>query len=211
MRFALPSLANRLFPPQFTGYIDIQDIRGASLCKKQMQSAQEIVATTARLSVSNEYEQSKAIFIPIRTSVLADFFEDLFFPSFNFALRVSKTALSILDRCGAWLLRVSCLALDMVTFPIRLMTALPRVIYNRCAPKSAVLRWIEENGQQMTERQKQALQTALKAHELCVVSYYRKPVSKGFETRAESIWVTLKPDPELSFAKRASSAVTSLF
>lgn len=73
-------------------------------------------------------------FFPIRTYSLQLFVEDLFFPTLvNFALKIDHIAQKIF----AYFI---CITWDFITLPIRLITAIPRCIYNAIKVKKHPLR-----------------------------------------------------------------------
>jgi hypothetical protein len=73
----------------------------------------------------------KAMFIPVRTDSLKNLCKDMFLPSFIYvALKSNGLASKIF-------LGIITLALDIITLPIRLVTVIPRAIYNAAHPKQA--------------------------------------------------------------------------
>ncbi len=79
----------------------------------------------------------KGLIIPIRTK--GSFVRDLFLPTFlNQAIKVQNLFRKILAMIGA-------IFLDFFTLPVRLITALPRVIYNKCI-EDAFHKFLRENG-----------------------------------------------------------------
>jgi hypothetical protein len=84
----------------------------------------------------------KALLIPVRTDSLKKFCKDFFLPGFfNHALKTHDFALKVFQ----------CLLMpifDLITLPIRLITVIPRYLYNAKQPKQAHLfyRFLINNG-----------------------------------------------------------------
>lgn len=75
----------------------------------------------------------ESLIIPVRTDTLGNFCQDFFLPSlFNEALKTKDVALKIF-------LCIMMPIYDVITFPIRLITVIPRCIYNAMHPKEAHL------------------------------------------------------------------------
>lgn len=105
------------------------------------------------LCKSNFWEFS-AQFIPVRTHNLKDFCKDFFFPS------VTLSAVKI----DSYFMRLLEVIVDLFTLPIRILTAVPRVIYNALNPK-----------------EKDPLYLYLKTHGLSADLLKRDAVYVGFE------------------------------
>jgi hypothetical protein len=66
----------------------------------------------------------ESLFIPTRTDTLGNFCQDFFFPGlFNEALKSQDVSQKIL---GSFVM----VAFDVITFPLRLITVIPRTLYN---------------------------------------------------------------------------------
>lgn len=81
-----------------------------------------------------------AILYPVRTNNLKNFALDLFLPAtIQVASRVDNMKLKIFAV-------IASLLLDTLTLPIRLVTAVPRVIYNSSQPDSPITSYLKEHG-----------------------------------------------------------------
>lgn len=81
-----------------------------------------------------------AALIPVRTNNLENFAKDFFLPTtINHAIKVNNTVLKI------FAILVS-LVLDTITFPIRLLTCIPRIISNAAHKKDPLLKYLIGQG-----------------------------------------------------------------
>lgn len=81
-----------------------------------------------------------ATLYPVRTNNLNNFSKDFFLPTLiNHALKVESTAFKALAIIGA-------VFLDLITFPIRLLTFIPTLIVNALKPESSLHRYLRETG-----------------------------------------------------------------
>lgn len=111
--------------PGFSGYISIQDQNEVELFHREINSSQE------GQEFLREYGQSVPgwsacafSLIPVRTDAWGDFAKDLFLPAFiNGALRVDCLFCQVI-------VSILAIAVDIVTFPVRLITAPLRAVYN---------------------------------------------------------------------------------
>jgi len=75
---------------------------------------------------------------PVRTDTLENFSKDFFFPTFvNHAIKVQHAVGKIFAILGA-------LILDLVTFPIRLLTCIPRVMTNSKKEEHPLYRYLQD-------------------------------------------------------------------
>lgn len=78
---------------------------------------------------SENFWEFSALFIPVRTHNLKDFAKDFFIPTvIRYAIKIDSF---LFDGIKFFF----CLMLDIVTFPARVITVIPRVIYNIQFPK----------------------------------------------------------------------------
>ena len=78
--------------------------------------------------------------LPIRTNNGKNFAKDFFLPTLiNQALRVEDSAARIFAILGAILI-------DVVTFPIRVLTAIPRIVYNGLQKPHPLATYLRDNG-----------------------------------------------------------------
>ncbi|MEC7840152.1 MAG: hypothetical protein VX777_08960 [Chlamydiota bacterium] len=81
-----------------------------------------------------------ATLVPVRTNNLKNFAKDLFFPTIaNQVPRINSVAGKIFAGLGA-------LILDLMTFPVRLLTSVPRVLASSKAKNHALYKFLVKNG-----------------------------------------------------------------
>lgn len=101
----------------YKGYVTVQDAKGRDLYRREIQSDREIEPWIEANKPSVQgWGVLKSSFVPVRVDNLADFFRDVYFPTFiNHALKINNICLRIL---------VSCVAIvwDLITLPIRSLT-----------------------------------------------------------------------------------------
>lgn len=81
-----------------------------------------------------------ATLYPVRTNTLANFAKDAFLPTvMNHAIKVENTALRVLAIIGA-------LFLDLITSPIRLLAAVPRIVLNMFKGEQILFLYLQNLG-----------------------------------------------------------------
>ncbi len=79
-----------------------------------------------------------ATLYPVRTNTLQNFVDDFFLPTFvNHALKVQDTVGSVFAILGS-------LILDILTFPVRLVTVIPRAIFNANQSEHPLLTYLKK-------------------------------------------------------------------
>lgn len=87
----------------------------------------------------NEVALMPATLYPVRTNNWKNFATDLFLPT------VINHALAIENCVGKFFAALFALVLDTVTFPIRLLTCIPRVLINLCRGEHPLLTFLKDN------------------------------------------------------------------
>lgn len=81
-----------------------------------------------------------ATFIPVRTNNFENFSKDFFLPTFiNHAIKVEHVA-------GKVFAIFASLILDVLTFPLRLLTCIPRILSNTAREKNFLYNYLIEEG-----------------------------------------------------------------
>ncbi|EKD86217.1 MAG: hypothetical protein ACD_37C00407G0002 [uncultured bacterium] len=94
------------------------------LLVKNFNSVEEFQAVSSLCDNKRRISWLESLIIPVRTDTLGNFCQDFFLPGlFNKALKVKDVAIKMF--------------LCVITFPIRLITVIPRCIYNVVYPKEA--------------------------------------------------------------------------
>jgi hypothetical protein len=103
----------------------------SELLIKNFNSAEEFQAVMDLCDNKRRIGLLESLIVPIRTDNLNNFCKDLFLPGlFNEALKTEDVALKIF-------LCILMPIFDIITLPIRLITVIPRYIYNAMHPKEA--------------------------------------------------------------------------
>lgn len=103
-------------------------------------TGQDLDQIKALLKGENTVDVLSAAFIPVRTNNLINFSKDFFLPTLvNQALKIEDTACRIFASLGA-------LLFDLLTFPIRLFTFIPRIINNCKKPDHPSFTYLQEQG-----------------------------------------------------------------
>lgn len=111
---------------------------GYSLEKKLEEEQYDALVASAQSR--NVISLFPALLMPVRTNSLKSFASDFFLPTtLNHAIRVQGTVRQIFAILGA-------LLLDILTLPIRLLTCIPRRIYNSCQTKHPIYVSVKEDG-----------------------------------------------------------------
>lgn len=128
----------------FQSTLEIQDSQGTVLFQKTCSSPREIKDFIQKNGKSKEgWSMIRGVIIPMRTQKLKDFSKDFFLPTFvNFSLKINNIALRVIASIFA-------IAVDIISFPIRLLTAPVRVYYNCKYPESEhpLINLIKNNSQ----------------------------------------------------------------
>lgn len=98
-------------------------------CVLQYNDQQEYRKVDSYCKNKNIAEPWKALIFPIRTNSFSNFAKDFFLPN------VVDTAKKTINIVAKIFLVLISLAFDLVTFPIRLLTCIPRIIVNAKAPE----------------------------------------------------------------------------
>lgn len=102
-----------------------------NLLVKNFNSLEEFQAVSNLCDNKRRISWLESLIIPVRTDTLRNFCQDFFLPGlFNEALKTKDVALKIF-------LCIMMPIYDVITFPIRLITVIPRFIYNAIYPKEA--------------------------------------------------------------------------
>jgi len=107
-------------------------------------SEKDCIEVTRCCTIDRSVSLGVATFIPVRTNNFKDFLDDFILPvSLNCQSgRIQNKALKVLAILGAFLL-------DMATLPIRVFTAIPRLIFNRRQSMHPLLQWMQDRGCQI--------------------------------------------------------------
>jgi hypothetical protein len=93
---------------------------------------------------------------PVRTNSLGNFAQDFFFPVlYHRASRVASLAQRLIENC-------ICFLIDLVTLPIRMITSIPRAIYNTQQKEHRLLTYLKQHGAPKQLTQTDHVQVELK-------------------------------------------------
>lgn len=112
--------------PSFSGIISVENAQGDAIFAKPIKTIGEANEFLERYGNSLEqWTPFRATLVPMRTDTVEHFFNDLCLPNF---LRVSGKINGFIDE-------FLNLIVDLVTLPVRLLTAPFRIIYNKCTTR----------------------------------------------------------------------------
>lgn len=116
--------------PGFRANIQIQDAQNQTLFEKDVNSSDEVKEFVNKYGKSKEgWGLFHSTVMPLRTDNFKDFAIDLFLPTFvHFAQKINNFAQKLFAS-------VCAIAFDLLTFPVRLLTAPFRIHYNYKHPE----------------------------------------------------------------------------
>lgn len=110
--------------------INFSDVeKGTILLTQDFSSYKEGQRIFSNCQSARRIKVLEALLYPVRTHTWASFYQDLFIPAtatFHAASRVKTVA----GKIFLYLLLAASLAADAATLPIRMLTAIPRCVYN---------------------------------------------------------------------------------
>ena len=118
--------------PGFTGIVQIKDSAGTVLYNQKCTSEEQLQGFISHFGTSKPgWSLLSGCMMPLRTHNLPHFSKDFFLPTFiHFALTIDFIALKIIASTFA-------IIYDLITFPIRVVTAPFRIYYNAMHPEAA--------------------------------------------------------------------------
>jgi hypothetical protein len=122
-----------------TNYINVYNLDTNTAWKKHLTN-EEFSLVKGYVKGESTIAIIPAAFKPIRTNNLKNFSKDFFLPTtINHAIKVQHVALKIFSILAS-------LVLDVLTFPIRFLTCIPRVISNARRTENLLLKYLRAEG-----------------------------------------------------------------
>ena len=121
---------------------EFSQLEGRLLLEKNFASLQEFNEVRGLYDNKRRIGFLESLIIPVRTHNLNDFCKDFFFPA---VVNIALKARSVADKVILSIIWAIC---DVYTFPLRLITVIPRYLYNLAHSKEAhpFYRYLIRNG-----------------------------------------------------------------
>lgn len=145
---------------RMSGKICMENTHLPTKWEKNLQGNAELNEVMKRTKSCNTWPIMTAVLVPVRTKKMSSFAQDLFLPTLvNHAIKVEHVAKRILAAFVAILL-------DLVTIPIRLITAIPRMIANSANPTHPLVSYLKkEKADKKVWQKAEQIQVYIEWHE----------------------------------------------
>lgn len=122
-----------------TNYLRITNQTNSILWEKQLtnEEYEEVLGLCAKSR--NAVSITQGVLVPIRTNNLGNFSRDFFLPTVQQAIKVQNVADKVIAIIAAFIV-------DVITLPIRLVTCIPRGIYNSLRGEIQLKKYLMDKG-----------------------------------------------------------------